>query len=160
MKNLISMTDFVFKCHNEIEDLIDSENAMYDYAKFLKQPLELWMFVPCKLVDGVWVVLEYPKEYQDWCKWGGFSKHGGSIVSKCRGFHESKEKCLFDGFEVDTKHNGNKYISKKHGLIIFASTESDDGFFRLFSKFSNIESLIKYNLQLTATAQKQIGNEL
>ena len=44
MKNLISMVDFILEQH---EQCISSTNATYKYANFLKQPLELWMFVPC-----------------------------------------------------------------------------------------------------------------
>lgn len=47
-------------------------------VEFGKQQLEKWMFVPSKLVDGVWVVLEEPntenEKIQNDC-WGRKRKH-------------------------------------------------------------------------------------
>lgn len=43
--NLISTTDFVLGQKNKYRDQEYSE-LVYEYAKFLKQPLEIWMFVP------------------------------------------------------------------------------------------------------------------
>ena len=75
MKNLIGMVDFVLNqgetssFDTDQGDWYFKEQSKLDkirsYANFLKQPLELWMFVPCKLVDGVWVVLEEKKPFQD-----------------------------------------------------------------------------------------------
>ena len=62
MKNLISMTDFVISQWSM--DLTKKQRErIANYANFLKQKLEIWQVVPCKLVDGVWVVLEEPKYY-------------------------------------------------------------------------------------------------
>jgi len=138
---LVGMTNFVLEQEKIGLTYLTAIEKCINYAKFLKQPLELWMFVPCD-EDGN--VLEKPREFKN--KFSTFEK-----------YQQAKERCLFEGFEIDTKKNGNKYVSKKDWLIIFASTENDNGIFRLFSKFSNIESLIKYNIQLTQTAQKQIG---
>jgi len=47
---LISMTDFVLESNKKIaqsHSRVDCGNLIFNYAKFLKQPLELWMFVPC-----------------------------------------------------------------------------------------------------------------
>ena len=63
---LISMTDYL------------PENP---YSKFLKQPLELWMFVPC---DDNGNVLKEP------------------IINdsiKIWTYQQAKERCLFEGFE-------------------------------------------------------------
>jgi hypothetical protein len=125
---------------------------------FGKQTLELWMFVPCKLVDGVWMVLEEPKEYQDWYKWGSFSKYGESIVSKCRDYHEAKERCLFEWFFnvtdiiVSAKNISINFIDGKIYLTDF------DFEYPQVSIISTIEDLVKYNLELTPTKQKQIGS--
>jgi len=51
MKNLISMTDFVLEQEREFDrarvGFNEFTNNVCNYAKFLKQPLELWMFVHC-----------------------------------------------------------------------------------------------------------------
>lgn len=132
MKNLIGMVDFVL---NQGEtstfdadqgDWYFKEQSKLDkirsYANFLKQPLELWMFVPCKLVDGVWVVLEEKKPFQD----NYFE------------FQQAKERCLFEGFGV---RNGN-WLSN-------GNIDIDEEFCQGLS----IESLVKYNLELTQKAQ-------
>lgn len=98
MKNLISMTDFL------PED---------PYSKFLKQPLEIWMFVSCDEME------------------------------------KAKERCLFEGFIIYSEND-----------FYFSIYRCLDGFTTLIDKKNNdktIESLVKYNLQLTPTAIKQIG---
>ena len=75
MKTLIGMTDFVLK---QYEQCISSTGRTYNYAKFLSQKLELWMFVPCDedgnvfeecsvkyaLSSGVWIFDHYDIENQ------------------------------------------------------------------------------------------------
>lgn len=63
---LISMTDFLIEQRKELLRKIDYKeklelytNIVYAYANFLKQKLELWMFVPC---DENGEVLEKPIE--------------------------------------------------------------------------------------------------
>ena len=65
---LITMTDFVLLRSETPEEPIFKliHGAKHfelceNYANFLKQPLELWMFVPCD-EDGK--VFEEPEEYQ------------------------------------------------------------------------------------------------
>lgn len=69
MKKLIEMTDYVLEQWNRagIEELQKYYNIA-KYAYFLKQPLTLGDFIPC---DENGNVLEEPKEYYDWYKWGG-----------------------------------------------------------------------------------------
>lgn len=127
MKNLIGMTDFVMQ-ESSNRDIVSFAQKVYDYANFMSQKLELWMFVPCKLVDGVWVALEEKKPFQD----NYFE------------FQEAKKRCLFEDFEMD-----NSFVTHK----------SHNSFFYPISCLheQTIEDLIKYNLELTKTAQKQIG---
>jgi len=127
MKKLISMTDFIISETNKSNGNKSMLcNKFVHYTNFLKQPLELWMFVPCELIDGVWVVLEEPDGYNLWIF---------GIVSdmpEYLEYQQAKKRCLFEGFsEKDAR----------------------------FSLFANetIEDLIEYNLQLTKTAEKQIG---
>lgn len=106
------------------------------YAKFLEQILELRMFVPCKLVDGVWVIFEEPKVTgSNWFRW-----------------KEAKERCLFKGFEICI---GNKAVSDKNGCIILI--HGNGNYSTSGKQIITIEDLVKYNFQLTETAEKQIG---
>lgn len=109
------------------------------YANFLSKTLEIWQFVPCKLVEGVWVVLEEKKPFQDhYYEW-----------------EEAKDRCYFEGFELITKPNGNRYIQKNQTIIFFNTEEDFD--YRLNVKLKTIEDLLKYNLELTPTGQKESG---
>ena len=125
MKKLISMVDFCLeqrKTHTgDFEDYCD---LICRYAKFLKQPLMLGMFVPCDLSGNV---LEEKKPFQD----------------KYYEYQEARERCLFKGFEMD-----NSFVTHK----------SHNSFFYPISCLheQTIEDLVKYNLELTTTAQKEI----
>jgi hypothetical protein len=83
MHKLIGMTDFVLKesC-NKDRNSIDNLNTIFRYALFLKQPLELWMFVPC-------------------------SPSGQPFTNLTRTdmfFKQAKERCLFD-FHIKNAHH-------------------------------------------------------
>ena len=125
MKKLVSMVDFCLeqrKTHTgDFEDYCD---LICRYAKFIKQPLALWMFVPCDLYGNV---LEEKKPFQD----------------KYYEYQEAIERCLFEGFEMD-----NSFVTHK----------SHNSFFYPISCLheQTIEGLVKYNLELTTTAQKEI----
>lgn len=129
MKKLISMTDFVLEQQKEHLSLRDFN--IKNYAKFLKQPLELWMFVPCD-EDGN--VLELPTKEN--------SLNTIDHESKMMDYREAKERCLFEGFSYD----GFKYVERLNYCINIKNIER-----------MTIEELVKRNLQLTKTALKQIG---
>jgi len=126
MKNLISMTDFVLeqrKIHQgDFEDLSD---LYFRYANFLKEPLELGMFVPCDEEGNVLNEFDYLVDIDKHTEW-----------------FEAKERVLFGGF----RYNSPGYVT--------------DGIFKFNEEYLNgktIEDLVKYNLQLTPTALKQLG---
>ena len=75
---LISMTDFVLECYENFKSPTLFEETVHNYAKFLKQPLTLGMFVPC--VDEE--IFNY-------------SKHGNK-----KEFEEASKKVIFHGFNV------------------------------------------------------------
>lgn len=126
-------------------------------VKFGKQPLEIWQFIPCKLVDGVWVVLEEPEIYKITAKTG---------TSKAElEWIEAKEKCLFQGLEYQKRiksmtnngitYSGYRIYNKTADLfqmwdIIF----DEDGNPRYKS---TIEDVAKYNPELTVTSIKQLA---
>ena len=114
----------------------------HPYSKFLSQPLELWMFVPCN-EDGN--VLEEPKDKNlcEYCpigSWKSDSKGNSCEGSKCDVasenyidvLNEAKERVLFEG--------------------IFSEYDLEQIF-----KHKTIEDLIPYDLTLTDTAKKQIS---
>ena len=145
MKNLIGMVDFVLNqgetstFDTDQGDWYFKEQSKLDkirsYANFLKQPLALWMFVPCKLVDGVWVVLEEKKPFQD----NYFE------------YQQAKDICVFEGFEVKHHHSSKQSICTADNFFhIFWNTND---FWELSKGIFTIEDLVKYNLELTPTAQ-------
>lgn len=160
MKNLIS--NIAFGDFLRTKNLPDYE---YRYLRdkfdnFLKQPLELWMFVPCKLVNNVWVALSFPIEpehpYNDkkrdvWMQYEMYLTR----------YQQAKERCLFDGFEFIETHS--KGISQNLNLFIFPNEENRFGLtkkdksFRTWFQLFTVEDLVQCNLQLTTTAIKKIG---
>lgn len=167
MKNLISMTDFVLEqskriMNGEITHL-ESHHQIVDYANFLKQPLKLEMFVPCKLVNDVWVALSLPiepeKPYND-KKCDVWMQYEIYLIR----YQQAKERCLFDGFEFIETHS--KGISQNLNLFIFPNGENGenrfgltkkDKSFRSWFQLFTVEDLVQCNIQLTTTAIKKIG---
>lgn len=134
---------------------------MLNYASFLRQKLELWMFVPCKLVEGVWVVLEEPEEksfYTEMSPKNGrrrWKTNSDKYTLDLCEYQEAKERVLFEGFTAI-------YNQTKNGTVAIVrntpnSLNIELGFKNTTCKFKTIEDLVKYDLILTPTAQKQIG---
>jgi len=147
MKTLIGMRYFVLEQNKNSLTTRECFINCLNYANFLEQPLELWMFVPCKLVNGVWVVLSTELEE-------GMTFNEIDKVNK--EYQQAKEKCLFEEFEVIEISKNFKIIkNKKLDCQVLASQYENH--YYLCSEFQIIEDLVKYNLQLTPTAIKQIG---
>jgi hypothetical protein len=163
MEKLISMTDFVLEQSSILRHSGDSFNIKkYDYiirseyyAKFLKQPLELWMFVPCNKNNNV---LEEPLHIELY--------EGDTYDIDCLEYQQAKERCLFKGFEI-TK---DKYksierefvyipntVKQVYRKLIYNTGEFNTFFFDYYEEFRVVEQLVKYDLTLTPTALKQIG---
>ena len=148
---LISMADFVLEQvknakYEEFHQVNETfVNKVINYAQFLKQPLELWMFVPCD-EDGN--VLEHPKNY-----------HKNIVIDELKRidnynnlikeYEQAKERCLFEGFEwkVDESfaEEVNGIFDKKTNRFICAL---DIGM--------TIEDLVCIKSELTPTAIKQL----
>jgi hypothetical protein len=130
---LISMTDFVLE---EVKNWhANSPTIIINYANFLKQPLELWMFVPCD-EDGNVISESYNDEQH--------------VIIQHLEYAEAKERCLFEGFEIDGGIVWHK-AGLDNTLFIFGLCED---------KYKTIEDLVSSrfpNLILTPTAIKQIG---
>ena len=124
MERLISMTDFVLEQNQYREQRF---SQIVDYALFLKQPLELWMFVPCDEEVNVLEnhnLTEYDKEMN---------------FEQEQIYQQAKERVIFEGFIYD----GFKYIECKNYCINISNLPK-----------LTIEHLIKHNLTLTETAIK------
>lgn len=135
------MTDFVIQQWS-IELTIEQRDRIKKYADFLKQPLNLGMFVPCDL-DGN--VLSRPPLYIDYKNEEGGNKELFQFNLEL--YNESKERVLFKGFylisEEDCSHN---IVSNgKTRLVI-----------RKNSKLK-VEWIVFKNIELTKSAIKQIG---
>lgn len=165
---LISMTDFVLlQSNNEnLEKHLGNENGhefmnvwnvIFSYAQFLKQKLELWMFVPCKLVDGVWVVLDDPNILEFKIEWIKYPFKFSEESKK--EYQEAKDRVLFDGFEI--ARSVKSVIMVSNGIPVHFCNETKE--IKEENKNFTIEDLLKRNesynneITLTPTAQKQIG---
>ena len=143
------MVDFVLEQSktNDIDFIqgLQKLERIYKYANFLKQPLQLWMFVPCD-EDGN--VLEKPicQEY--------------ALANKK--YQQAKGRCLFDGFEFTESQNFstvNKIKNSVHWYTkdrLYLTTKKENGYHSYFQLFT-VEDLVQCDLQLTPTALKQIG---
>lgn len=125
MKKLIEIIDYIIEQH---EQCISSTSRTYNYAIFLKQPLELWMFVPCD-EDGN--VLDVVPCYADG-------------IEKVNEYKKAKERCLFKGFKM---YKGNPYNYNK--ARAFTQDYIDEKWI--------IEKIIHWDLELTESAIKQSG---
>jgi len=148
MGKLISMIAFI-KEHSENAKLEEYNqvnetfvNKIINYANFLSEPLQLWMFVPC---DKNNVPLDEPKQVSpDGVKWQDYVKQ----------YQQAKERCYFEGFEIkDGTRNYTVSFKEHFGLHPFFKIDAD--WFKS-KKYSTIEDLVKYNLTLTQTAKNRI----
>jgi len=158
MNILIGMTDFVLEQNKNLLTTRECFINCLNYANFLEQPLELWMFVPCKLIDGFWVVLEEPEPIHT-CglEPDDYEYNDDEAIE----YRQAKERCLFEGFEFTETHM--KGIDSNLNLFVFpyannrfGLTKKQEAFMTWFQLFT-IEDLVQCDLQITPTAQKQIG---
>ena len=144
MKKLISMTDFVLDQEKEFNygavGWKEYTNNTINYAKFLKQPLELWMFVPCddngNVLEEKSIFNTTDEEYIFYSD--DFDK-----------YQQAKERCLFEGFKEGIWGGYATFKYNIEGECLEVDNE--------FCQNKTIEELIKYNLQISQTAIKQIG---
>lgn len=121
---------------------VDKLDKIRRYANFLKQPLELWMFVPCKLVDGVWAVFEEPKKEEPI-----FINKPVLFNALSKEYQEAKECCLFEGCTIELNKSNNYYVVKVNDDLIWTT----------WNKSKTIEDLIIQEITLTPTALNQLG---
>jgi len=89
---LIGMTDFVITQWSI--NLTSKQICLIkNYENFLKQPLELWMFFPCDLIQGKVVILDKEDKY----------------------YQQAKERCLFKGIYLCD----DGFIRDEYDCILF-----------------------------------------
>lgn len=124
-------------------------------VEFGKQPLELWQFVPCKLVAGVWVVLEEPKsdyEPTDFWNAGEVDEKHNELYGE---YQEAKDRVLFEGFEIKDFETYKTIKLKDFDFNILWNKGCELGWY-LSIGIKTIEDISKYNLQLTKTTKKTL----
>lgn len=137
---LKSMVDFVLE--NAKQPYVEGTKYkdLVNYAKFLKQPLKLEMFVPC---DEYGNFLEEPCDYKYWIKDDENGAYEGQNEYMCIKYQQAKEKVLFEGFEF----NG-KYVKYSEDWLYLDEE---------ICEAETIEFLITYNINLTPNAIKNLG---
>ena len=131
------------------------------HVNFLLQSLEIWMFLPAKLVDNIWVVLEKPKsDGQNIQKFKSDSFDYKAYWEKQNKEYEiAKSNVLFKGFEIEEETENIIWLSIKNfnsdrGDFTIQYSKKINSFSYSFIKYKIIEDLIKYNLELSLTAEK------
>jgi len=155
---LIPMTDFVIEYYsNEGYADLQTLNLMNNYAKFLRKPLALGMFVP---TDSKGNILKEPKNYSAWKSLEHNSKKTDDTIDHT-GFREYKlyqnaeRECLFEGFKVAYNGYSIVRIVASYDNSIELSFNKND---LKPQKFEDVESLTYFEeIYLNKTALKQLG---
>lgn len=142
------MTDYVLeKSDKSISEYTIAEtfkngakitNEIFEYAKFLKTPLTLSMFVPCDENENV---LEYPIPIS--------ISDSFRFEKATLNYLEAKEKVLFEDFSIKERNCNNsffKYI--ENGLIAVYYFNEKSQKFEPNTEFKTIEDLIPYNIKI------------
>ena len=146
---LISMVDFVIKesTNKEVSknfsgfsDIVNNKRLSYDnilkYANFLKQPLEIWMFIPC---DSNGNIVKKPdlsdangRQYDEnidedmaWAKYNTLMKQGN-------------KKVLFNGFKFQDANEDYPmpFVYLNEDVTLYPET---------FDEYSKVEDLVYYS---------------
>lgn len=159
------MTDFVIENENMVKQT-ESEMSkdlfkLAQYAHFLKQPLELWMFVPCSANGNVLnkPFVFYSEEDIKHLK-GIEIEIANEANKKVEEYQRAKERVLFEGFEYSDSHKKGLVYDLDlfvfpYGENRFGLTKKEEGFRTWFQLFT-VEDLVQCKIQLTENALKQI----
>ncbi|WP_395765199.1 hypothetical protein [Elizabethkingia anophelis] len=139
------MTDFVLNSAKDQKHRRDKYDDIYSYADFLKQPLALWMVVPCDENN-------VPLEFIEYEAWTGSDEEYNKHTHK---YFEAKERVLFEGFEIEMSKNRVDIYLSNYNHISYSRIQNN---FSSPSKLlTTIEDLVMYSgLTLTETAIKSI----
>lgn len=158
---LISMVAYNEKQFNllsqDLKGVISKYNCLINiksYTDFLKQSLEIWMFIPCKLVDDIWVALNKPKDYNKFLQ----LTHGNFSLwyNSCFEYQEAEVNLIFKGFEIVEENKYQIHLIYKTNLIVFYKTRQTF-FYNNKPQIKTLEDLTKYNIELTDQLAKKLG---
>lgn len=148
---LISMTDYCQQVSSEFmmpKKPFDKNywfGKILNYSDFLKQLLELWMFVPCDDEGNVLVEPLHIELYE-----------GDTYDIDCDKYQQAKERCLFIGFEFCNSQregieSGLKLFVSPYNSSgkIYLTKKKESGYHSWFQLFT-IEDLVQCELILTA----------
>jgi len=138
MVDYVLHDDVIFKEKRTFKDLV------LNYATFIKQPLELWMFVPCDEDSNVLENPTYNSNHSDDCYCDKCEKETKRCAELQKQYQKAKERCLFEDCIYDEEM---QVIRKDYGIDLFYIPKH-----QLFT----IETMTNYDLKLTQTAIKQI----
>lgn len=144
---LISMTNYVLDKNKkylkgDLSLACDCLDTITYYANFLKKPIELWMFVPCYLRDGVW--MPYKKDTLL------------STLDLFNEFQQAQERVIFDEFrsirERDVELiNRDGWICFENNQIVFEDEFGHE------TRLYVVENLLEMDFKLTNSAIKQLN---
>lgn len=158
---LPSMVEFVRLLLNEENSRTKPMREVFNYlekfANFLSQQPNISMFVPAVLENGEWRILEEPEMvYTQY----GFDNCPEPAYDdeECKQYQTALDNVMFEGFEVKERScNDSKFKYIENGLIAMFYYNEKTQSFEPNTEYKTLEDLTKYNLTLTATAQKEIG---
>lgn len=152
---LIPMTTFVVEQPTTYEwGAIIPQYRLYQnilkYAQFLKQPLALWMFIPCDSNGKLYDMLEVEK-------WKEHSHYSTHYKEELEFFEQAKSRVLFEGFEIELSKSRIGFYLPEYNCIDYSIVQNN---FSSPSKWlTTIEDLIIYSgLTLTETAKQIYGS--
>lgn len=141
---LQSMVDFVLNLKLDYGTVFSE--TVFDYAVFLKKPLELWMFVPCgengEVLEEKMIFANQDKDYV-------------FEPLEFDQYQKAKSKVLFEGFEMTPIFQDKDKVITYRGIINVYWWRCEYQEWKLSNGLKTIEDLVKYNLELTPTATKQ-----
>lgn len=152
MKKLISLSEFIDNLDYEA-DAEQEMNRLCAYHKFLKQPLNIGMFVACD-VNGD-ILKEPRREY--YCSMTGWNcpEDAEHYQNKLSEYVTAKNGVMFDVHDISEHHSPHLIkIGYDDEKYLFSYNVSSKLFLTTANK---IEDLVKYNLALTESAIKQIN---
>lgn len=139
-----SMVEYVKLQSENNKSCVQFENDCYNYANFLSQKLELWMFVAC---DENGKPLAKPKNYDAWVR-KELNVPYDLDLSKYEQFETAQSKVIFEGFD---KCDRNEFVNCIYNKDLDIHIDAD------FKHYKTIEDLITYNLDIKESLAQELG---
>lgn len=166
-QKLISMVDFVLEHFKENFtetgkghwEPIKMVNVVMSYANFLKQPLTLGMFIPCDEEGKPFSEWEIDEELCETILLKRERVFAKDLIDLAEQYQKAKERVLFKGYNVESKtiKDVTYYNITYKGSDTYYSHNSYPDNNPSFNGRKTIQDLIKDDVDLTQTAQTQIG---